>query len=125
MKNIKKVKQKFLSYKNLFLFLIIFGGFLFFSGEAMAATYYVSTTGTDDASHGTGAGTDAWLTLDYALRGDRVSGGDTIKMETGIYNSFYSTNTYIYPSVLVGTGESIVIEAYNGVVTQEIPNNSI
>jgi hypothetical protein len=32
-----------------------------------ATTMYVSTTGTDDASHGTGTGTDAFLTLIYAL----------------------------------------------------------
>ena len=32
-----------------------------------ATTMYVSTTGTDDAAHGTATGTDAFLTLTYAL----------------------------------------------------------
>ena len=37
------------------------------STNAATVNYYVDPTGTDDVSHGTGTGTDAWATIQYAI----------------------------------------------------------
>jgi len=79
--------------------LFIFG-FLLFPGKTFATTYYVSTTGTDDVTHGTNTGTNAWLTLNYALTGNRLLKGDVINIEAGIYDSYYSTNLSLKPSII-------------------------
>lgn len=113
--------------KYFFIFSIVLGSFLFFGAKAEAATWYVSTTGTDDASHGTGTGVDAWKTLNYALTGQRVSMGDTIFIEEGTYDTFYSTNTKIVPDIATTTGSGAVsVEAYpeNANVTLDMPTNT-
>ncbi len=95
--------------------------------SASAATYYVSPTGTDDGSHGTGTGNDAWRTLDYALRGQRVAKGDTINIEAGTYSTFNGADTNIFPDINVSTGSGpVLIKAYpNGAsVTLDMPSNS-
>jgi hypothetical protein len=50
---------------------------------AAASTWYVDPTGTDDGSHGTGTGTSAWKTIQYAV--DHVGAGDTIVVAAGTY----------------------------------------
>ena len=50
---------------------------------AAADTWYVDPTGTDDGSHGTGTGTDAFKTIQYAI--DQCTGGDTINVAAGTY----------------------------------------
>ncbi len=120
-------KNRIIFFIFVFLF-VIFGSFLFVGVErASAATYYVSTTGTDDASHGTGTGTDAWLTLDYALTGSRVAMGDTINIEAGTYSSFYGADTYISPTINTASGSGpVIIQAYptDAVVTLDMPVNT-
>jgi hypothetical protein len=50
---------------------------------AAASTWYVDPTGTDDGSHGTGTGTNAWKTIQYAV--GHVGAGDTINAAAGTY----------------------------------------
>ena len=49
------------------------------------ATWYVDgNLGTDDASHGTGPGADAFLTIQYAI--NTIDADDTINVAAGTYN---------------------------------------
>ncbi len=120
-------KNKIIFFIFAFLF-VMFSSFLFLGVErASAATYYVSTTGTDDASHGTGTGTNAWLTLDYALTGSRVAKGDIVNIEAGTYSTFYGANTYIDPVINTASGSGpVIIQAYptDAVVTLDMPVNT-
>lgn len=106
-------KNNFLKFKKIFFFLLfITGGFFVFGvGEASAATWYVSTIGTDDGSHGGSSGSGAWKTLDYALTGSRIHQGDTVNIEAGVYDEFYGSNTYVNTSLGAGSGATI-IQAY-------------
>ncbi len=101
---------------QLFFFALVItwaGCLLFAPQNAQAATYYVSTTGTDDDSHGTGTGADAWATLDYALRGSRVAKGDTINVEAGTYDAFNGADNRIEPTIDTSTGSGpVIIQAY-------------
>jgi|GEM_PF-3128375 len=120
-------KNKILFF--LFIFpLTLLGSFLLIgTPKAQAATWYVSTTGTDDASHGTGTGANAWLTLNYALTGSRVAKGDTINIEAGTYSTFYGANTYIAPAINTASGSGpVIIQAYptDAVVTFDMPINT-
>jgi len=94
---------------------------------ASAATWYISTTGTDDTSHGTTTGAGAWKTLNYALTGSRVAKGDSIKVEAGTYNTYYGSNTRINPVInnAVGTG-TVTVEAYpeGATVIMDMPTNT-
>lgn len=56
------------------------------AGIAGATNYYVDPTGTDDTSHGTGTGTGAFKTIQYAINDSRVVTGDTINVAAGTYN---------------------------------------
>jgi len=111
-----------------FIFPLIFlVGFLFIGVQKVnAATWYVSTTGTDDASHGTGTGANAWLTLDYALTGSRVAKGDTVIIEAGTYSSFNGAHTYLSPVINTASGSGpVIIQAADGAtVTLDVPSNS-
>jgi parallel beta-helix repeat protein len=57
---------------------------------AAAATWYVDPTGTDDGSHGTGTGTSAWKTIQYAV--GQVGAGDTIMVAAGTYLELVTIN---------------------------------
>jgi parallel beta-helix repeat protein len=55
--------------------------------EAQGATWYVDgTSGTDDNTHGTGPGSDAFKTIQYAINDARVADGDTINVAAGKYH---------------------------------------
>ena len=51
-----------------------------------ANIWYVDPLGTDDGSHGTGPGANAFKTIQYAINDARVLGGDTINVAAGTYN---------------------------------------
>lgn len=77
--------------KYLFLLFTIVG--LFWSANtASAATvnYYVDPTGTDDLSHGSGSGTDAWATIQYAI--SNVSNPATDIIIINLAAATYTTN---------------------------------
>ena len=69
--------------KYLLIFALVFACFLLTTSVAQAATYYVDKLGTDDVSHGSGTGTDAWLTMYYAHQ--QAANGDTIYVNEGTY----------------------------------------
>lgn len=52
---------------------------------AGATNYYVDPTGTDDTSYGTGTGTGAFKTIQYAINDSRVVTGDTVNVAAGTY----------------------------------------
>ncbi|MFO8061334.1 MAG: DUF1565 domain-containing protein, partial [bacterium] len=62
--------------------------------------FYVDTLGTDDGTHGTGPGTDAYRTIGYAI-GD-VSSGDTIMVAPGSYPEALTVDKSIW---LMGPNE--------------------
>ncbi|MGD9116922.1 MAG: right-handed parallel beta-helix repeat-containing protein [Dehalococcoidia bacterium] len=68
-------------------------------------TWYVDPTGTDDPSHGTGTGTDAFQTIGYALT--QATSGDTINVAAGTYNENITlvNGVSIYGA---GAGNSII-----------------
>ena len=74
--------------RNLVLVLLLIM-LLVMSTSLMAVDYYVDPIGTDDGSHGSGPGTDAWATIDYAV--DNVANPTTeaivIYIAAGIYNT--------------------------------------
>jgi len=59
---------------------------------AAAGPWYVDPTGTDNGSHGTGTGTAAFLTIQYAINDSRVVAGDTINVAAGTYNGNVTIN---------------------------------
>jgi len=68
------------------LFILVFTaimGFLMVPARA-ASTWYVDTLGTDDASHGTEPGVNAFKTITYAI--NSANAGDTIMVAAGTYN---------------------------------------
>ena len=61
------------------------------------STWYVDPTGTDDGSHGTGPGTAAWQTIQYAV--SHVGPGDIITVGPG---------TYIMGQIVISQGLTII-----------------
>ncbi len=56
------------------------------ASPVLAATWYVDgALGTDDGSHGTGPGSAAFKTIQYAIVDTRVLAGDTINVAAGTY----------------------------------------
>jgi parallel beta-helix repeat protein len=51
--------------------------------QAVITNWYVDPSGTDDATHGTGTGTLAFKTIQYAI--DAATAGDTINVAAGTY----------------------------------------
>lgn len=72
-------------------FFICIFAFLLCIDVAFAATvnYYVDPTGTDDGSHGTASGTDAWATIQYAVNNVANPTTDVviINVAAGIYTT--------------------------------------
>lgn len=58
---------------------------LLFASPALAANKYVSKLGTDAPGCGSAIGTDACLTITYALA-NSMSGGDTLHIQSGTYS---------------------------------------
>jgi hypothetical protein len=115
--------------KSLFLSslvaLVIFFSFPTF---VSAATWYISTTGTDASGYGTSTGASAWRTLDYALTGSRVAKGDLIEMEAGTYSVYNGAHTAITPAINTASGTgAVIVEAYpaGASVTIDEPNAAV
>ena len=53
--------------------------------QAQHNWYVDGTRGTDDDTHGTGPGANAFKTIQYAINDSRVTAGDTIKVAAGEY----------------------------------------
>ncbi len=78
-----------------FIFGLMLIVLLVMSTNLIAVDYYVDPSGTDDGSHGSGTGTDAWATIEYAV--NNVSDPETetiiIYVAAGIYNLYHDGNT--------------------------------
>ena len=82
------------------------------AGIAGATNYYVDPTGTDDTSHGTGTGTGAFKTIQYAVNDSRVVTGDTINVAAGIYlETIDITKDNLTIQSVSGDPEDTVIQA--------------
>lgn len=66
--------------------------------------WYVDLAGTDDSSHGTNAGADAFKTIQYAI--NAATSGDTINVAAGIYTFNTTSNNTVSGKGLTITGES-------------------
>ena len=126
------LKRTIPKFNNLILVLILLSAFLipitYDIANAIpakaATTWYISTTGTDDAGHGTGIGTNAWATLDYAITGNHVAAGDRIEIQAGTYTAFNGAHTSIIPAVS-GSGSTVTVAAYqNNAVILNAPANT-
>lgn len=78
---------------------------------AAQTTWYVDPSGTDDGSHGTGPGTAAWQTIQYAV--SQVGSGDTIMVAAGTYDLTASIIVNKSVSIIgdISNPENVVINA--------------
>ncbi len=108
----------FRNSKVLFIsFILSLGIFCFVNvSSVQAATYYVSTLGTDNTSHGTTTGTGAWLTIGYALTGNRINQGDALIIEAGTYEPA----SYFLVAIGAGSGDTIIRAADGATVNINI-----
>ena len=77
--------------------------------SAHAATYYVSTTGSDSAGDGSSA--KAWKTIGFGL--GKMAGGDTLIIKAGTYTdmaNFVNGNNYRIPNGTAGAFTTIMAE---------------
>jgi len=82
-------------------------GLGFLAKSVQAVNYYVDPSGTDDGSHGTAIGTDAFQTIQYAIGDTRVIAGDTINVAAGEYAEQINITKAI---ALTGTGGTTIIK---------------
>ena len=76
---------------------------------AAGNTWYVNgTSGTNDGTHGTGTGADAFATIDYAVSDGRVTNGDTIIVEAGTYNENIDVDKSLTIKSASGAASTIV-----------------
>jgi|GEM_PF-2641975 len=81
----------------LFLLMLLFATMI-----SQAAYWYVDPSGTDDLLHGTGTGTNAFKTIQYAINFGTVADGDVINVATGTY---IESNILVDKSLTIqGTG---------------------
>ncbi|GAI07439.1 unnamed protein product, partial [marine sediment metagenome] len=74
--------------------------------EADPAEWYVDgALGTNNVTQGTGPGTDAFKTIQYAINDAGVSAGDTINVAAGTYNETVEVNKEL---TLQGEGKDVV-----------------
>jgi parallel beta-helix repeat protein len=104
-----------------------------FNGLLATNTYYVDPSGTDDGSHGSGPGSDAWQTIQYAVNNAanpktdtniiNVSGDTyTLTAEIGTNRSFGETSGGL---TIQGAGAASTIvqaNASKGVATERVFN---
>jgi len=84
---------------------------------AAASTWYVDPGGTDDGSHGTGPGTNAFQTIQYAINDARVTNGDTINVAAGTYQEDITINKEL---TLQGAGRTTATIQRNASVSQVV-----
>jgi predicted outer membrane repeat protein len=102
-------------FSIMFALALVVGISLIMAAPATAngSTWYVDPSGTDDEYHGTGPGTDAFLTIGYALT--YAISGDTINVAAGTYeeNINLKDGVSVYGA---GAGSSIIDGGSNGPV---------
>ena len=86
--------------KKTILFCALF--MLFVGSMNFAQTYYVDPAGTNDGSHGSGLGANAWATINFAI--SQVSSGATINVAAGTYVENVVVNKAIS---LMGAGANV------------------
>ncbi len=71
-------------------------------------TWFVDPLGTDDGSHGSGTGTNAFHTIQYAIDDSRITNGDILNVAAGIYIE----QVYIYKMLTInGAGPTTIIKS--------------
>jgi len=85
---------------TLLVFAALIGSVFVQPAPASAATWYVDKAGTDDVTHGTGPGADAFLTISYAI--SRAGAGDTIRIGLGTW-----TEQVVIPQSLTLLGTAV------------------
>ena len=75
--------------------------------EAQATWYVDGALGTDDGTHGTGPGVNAFKTIQYAINDSRVTGGDTINVAAGTYDEQVVINKSL---TLQGAGNTTIVK---------------
>ena len=102
--------------KTTFCFFFLF--FFFSSLTLLAATKYVSPSGSDANSGDSWA--DAWLTLQHAA--DEVEAGDSVWVADGNYAGFdlRTTGTAVDPIVFIAVSTGCIIDTDNPVTTDGI-----
>ena len=86
--------------------------------QVLAIDYYVDPSGTDDGSHGTAIGIDAFQTIQYAIGDTRVTDGDIINVAAGIYSEQVNITKSI---ALNGVGGTTIIKPASLGVTATTP----
>lgn len=72
---------------------VTFISFLLVSSLYARVDYYVDPSGTDDLTHGSGTGTDAWATIQYAV--DHVANPTTASVVINISADVYTLNNSV------------------------------
>ncbi|MCL5104804.1 MAG: hypothetical protein M1133_11920, partial [Armatimonadetes bacterium] len=84
-----------------------------------AATYYVSTTGSDSNDGSVPDDAHAWATIDHGDMASLVSAGDTVRVQAGTYNassgvSLVNTSGIIYVAdgvvIISGSGAAAAVQ---------------
>lgn len=84
------VTNKFFKLSFFVVFFLLSCFFCLNYVQAATVNYYVDPSGTDDGSHGTAVGTDAWATIQYAVNNVANPTSDTIIIN--IAAGTYTTN---------------------------------
>lgn len=88
-----------------------------FSSVGLSVSYYVSPTGTDNSSQGTGTGLSAFKTIQYTINDGRVVSGDVINVEAGVYSENLVLNKSL---TLQGAGQTMTTILRNTSVSQVV-----
>ena len=103
----KPVRQNISNYDNIKR---IDPGYI---NDHITANWYVDPLGTDNVSHGTGTGVNAFKTIQYAINFTGVFAGDIINIAAGTYVENVTLNKSLH---LIGSGAStILIPAFSDV----------
>jgi len=90
-----------------------------------ASTWYVDPSGTNDGFHGTGTGTGALKTLQYAIDDSRVVVGDMIQVATGTYTENLVINKGITLKSSGGAGSTTINPAVTSDLLIDIKANYV
>ncbi len=97
--------------------------FLFWNNSAIAAIYYVATTGSN--LFGDGTSNDPWKTIGYGI--DKMKSGDTLIVKAGIYRgkeNFINSRLSTLPSGGPGNYTTIKAESpFTAIISNSAPLN--